>query len=869
MGLSQYKKKRKFNETPEPEGKKKGKAGKLIFVIQKHAASHLHYDFRLEMEGVLKSWAVPKGPSLNPEDKRLAMMVEDHPYDYKDFEGNIPEGNYGAGNVIVWDNGTYHALGVEEDDPKNEKLLLAGLHKGNLKIVLKGKKLKGEFALVKMHNGKQENAWLLIKHNDRYASDEDITEKNRSVISRVTLEKLEAQNDKKAPAKKAAKKAAPAKKVKAAKPGVKKKPEAVKPMLATLGKSPFDDPDWIFEMKFDGYRALAACDGKGEVELYSRNLQPFNKLFAPVAKALEQITHPCLIDGEVVVENEEGRSDFQLLQNYQNTGSGNLKYYVFDLLSLDGKDLTELPLLDRKKLLEMLIGNEQPEGVIYSSHVQETGKRFYEVALEHQLEGIIAKDAHSPYRVDKRTADWLKIKIVNEQEAVIAGITEPKGSRDHFGSLLLGAYENGELQYIGNCGSGFTQDTLKDLYKRFQPLFTDRSPFKKRIKGIGKVQWLKPRLVCQVKFTEWTGDAHMRHPVYLGLRIDKKPRDVVKESTSNMKPKSTDKPADKAGKDDKPEEGDSMKVGQTTVKLTNQDKLYWPEDKITKGDLIDYYSDVADIMLPYLKDRPQSMHRFPSGIHGQSFFQKDVDRELTPLWVRTEIIYSESNEEHIDYLVCDDKATLLYMANLGCIEINPWNSRAKHLEYPDWMVIDLDPEEISFKEVVKAALATKKVLDDLGIESYCKTSGATGLHVFVPLAAEYDYEVVKHFAHLVASYVHKLLPATTSLERSPSKRKRKVYLDFLQNRKGQTLAAPYSVRPRPGATVSTPLEWKEVNARLDPARFTIKTMRKRIDAKGDLWAPVIGKGADIEQAISRITKMEEEPETQVKVQRKK
>jgi bifunctional non-homologous end joining protein LigD len=620
-------------------------------------------------------------------------------------------------------------------------------------------------------------------------------------------------------------------------------------MLATLSEGAFNDKDWIFEIKYDGYRALAACNGQGGTELYSRNLLSFNHDFAQVVQDLSGMSHQCLLDGEVVVEDKEGISRFQLLQNYQNTKAGHLRYYVFDLLSLDGNDLTDMPLLERKQLLEMLLKKEKLPNVFYSGHIAGKGIEFFEKAVKAKLEGIIAKDAQSPYRINKRSAEWKKIKISREQEAVIVGITEPKGQRNHFGSLLLAVYNGTALEYIGNCGTGFDQAMLAALYGKFQPLFIDKSPFREKIPINGKVQWIKPQLVCQVKFTEWTQDGSMRHPVFLGLRKDKKAKDVKREIPVKMEKKT--KSANQLSAAETTADYE-LKVGKVVLKLTNQHKLYWPDDNISKGDLLHYYASVADIMLPYLKDRPQSLHRFPNGIKDAGFYQKDLDTDKIPEWVHTEQVFSESNNEYLDYLICNDKATLLYMANLGCIEIHPWNSRIQTPENPDWVVIDLDPEDIPFTEVVKAALATRKLLDKLEVESYCKTSGSTGLHIYVPLAAKYDYEIAKTFAQSIATQVNEVLPGTTSIVRMPAKRKKKVYLDFLQNRRAQTLAAPYSVRPKPGATVSTPLDWSEVNSRLDVSKFTIKNTLKRLDSKGDLWQPVIGKAANLDKAIRQI-----------------
>ena len=856
MSLSKYNQKRNFKQTEEPEGKI-GKSEKdLIFVVQKHAASHLHYDFRLELDGVLKSWAVPKGPSMNPDDKRLAMMVEDHPYDYKDFEGAIPEGNYGAGNVIVWDNGTYTT--ADEEAVSARKALKAALHKGHLSFVLKGKKLKGEFSLVKLH-GKQENAWLLIKKKDKYATDEDILKKNKSVLSNQTLESLEkkmesASNKNEIDDEDAPEEAAP-RKTKTAKTKTDKKETIgfVSPMLANIVDKPFDDPDWVFENKYDGYRTLATIT-PDEVHLFSRNELSFDKNFKPVLKELEKIKHEVILDGEVVVENEAGKASFQQLQNYLKNGEGNLKYYVFDILNLDGFSTVDLTLLERKELLKMLLEKYSFSNVFYSEHTVENGLKSLEIATKNNSEGIMAKKANSPYLVGKRSNNWLKIKIAQQEEAVIIGITEPKNSRSYFGALLLGQYYGKRLEYIGKCGTGFTEEVLKDLYTKFKPHFIKESPVVQKIKLRDKIQWLKPKFVCQVKFTEWTDDMRLRHPVYLGLRVDKKASEVFLTSktktlnTEVMKTKEKTETAKEQVETSKEKDYD-LKVGTKTLHLTNQDKIYFPESGITKGEIVQYYNEVADFILPYLKDRPQSMNRFPNGIDAPSFYQKDVDVDKIPSWLKTKKVYSESNDEHLDYLICNDKATLLYMANLGCIDINPWNSTIKQIENPDWLVIDIDPSKDKFEEVVQTALTVKEVMDEFETECYCKTSGASGLHVYIPLGAKYDYDSIKIFAQLVATEIQKRIPEITSLERSIKKRNNKIYVDYLQNRRGQTLAAPYSVRPVPGAQVSTPLEWSEVTPKLHPSQFTIKNVLPRFEKKGDLWAPVLGKGANIQKII--------------------
>jgi len=847
MSLSKYNQKRDFKQTREPKGEIEKSADKLIFVVQKHAASHLHYDFRLQMNGVLKSWAVPKGPSMDPEVKRLAIMVEDHPYSYKDFEGTIPEGNYGAGNVIVWDNGTYTS---DEKTASDEKQLLADLKKGRLSFILKGKKLKGEFSLVKLH-GKQENAWLLIKKHDKYASDSDVLENDKSVISKRNLDELEKRSEKliskteeKSETKSAVKKKSKAKTAEAG---------FLKPMLANITEKPFDDEEWIFENKYDGYRTIAVVNPPS-VELFSRNKISFDSNFKPIAEELKKIDHTVILDGEVVVENDAGRADFQMLQNYLKTGIGNLKYYVFDLLNLDGNSITDLSLLDRKELLKILFNKYDFSNIFYSEHTIGDGIKQFENARKSNSEGIIAKKADSSYSVGNRSNNWLKIKISNEEEAIIIGVTEPKNSRKYFGAILLGQYNGKELQFIGKCGTGFTESVLKELYTKLQPLFIDKSPLKEKVPLRDKIQWVKPKVVCQVKYSEWTQDKNLRHPVYLGLRIDKKASEVNFIGNIKENKKTNDNTtAMEDLKEHKTENDYDLKIGKTTLHLTNQNKIYFPKDGITKGDVVQYYNEVAPLMLPYLKDRPESMNRFPNGIDSPSFYQKDIDLDKTPKWLKTKKIFSESNDADVNYLICNDKETLLYMANLGCIEMNPWNSTIKHIQNPDWLVIDLDPAtENDFPLVVQTALVVKEVMDELETECLCKTSGATGLHIYIPLGAQYDYDSIKILAELIAKEVHARLPKITSIERSIKKRKNKLYIDFLQNRRGQTLAAPYSVRPKPGATVSTPLEWSEVTEKLHPSQFTIKNVLSRFEKKGDLWKPILSKGANIKKIILKL-----------------
>ncbi len=829
MGLEDYRDKRDFARTPEPPAKTGAAQEKLRFVVHKHAASHLHYDLRLELDGVLKSWAVPKGPSLDPTIKRLAMMVEDHPFDYKNFEGIIPPGNYGAGSVIIWDEGTCNAYDTEERN-ESQQLFRRGLAKGDLKFVLHGHKLQGKFALVKIRSA-ADNSWLLVKKNDEFASSEDITLKDRSVVSGRAVDALGPEQEEP---------------VVADLPGqAAPMPHNISPMLATLGREPFDHPDWIFEIKLDGYRTIAEI-AAGSILLYSRNLLSFTARYPTIAASLAAVGREAILDGELVVMDERGRSDFQLLQNYGRTGSGMIVYSVFDLLYLDGKDLRDLPLLTRKSLLQQILP-DLPD-VRYCDHIAESGTSFFKVAQENRLEGMIAKRAGSRYETGKRSRDWLKIKASLRQEAIICGFTAPRGSRKKFGALVLGAYENGQLTYIGHSGGGFDEATLHALHELLLPMVQPNSPFAKKVATNMPVQWVKPVLVCEVAFSEWTGEGLMRHPVYLGLREDKDAGSVIRETFPAVS--SVESPPTF---DSSPGKEKELIIENRKIKLSNMDKVFWPEEGLTKGDVVDYYRTISSVILPHLKDRPQSLYRTPNGISEAGFFQKDV-KDLVADWLVREQVYSESQQKTITFLLCQDEATLVFMANLGCIEINPWLSRLGTLDYPDFLVIDLDPEDIGFDKVIETALAVKAVLDQAGAVGFPKTSGATGMHIYVPLQAGYDYETAGRFAHLIATLAKNLVPDFTSLERSPGKRQGKVYLDFLQNKRGQTLAAPYSIRPRPGATVSTPLLWSEVKAGLEPHDFTLRSMPARLKKMGDIFSGVLGPGIDMKQCLENLEK---------------
>ncbi|MFZ1798595.1 MAG: DNA ligase D [Chitinophagaceae bacterium] len=850
MALTKYNTKRNFKETSEPQGKADKQSG-FRFVVQRHHASHLHYDFRLELGGVLKSWAVPKGPSLNPKDKRLAMMVEDHPVSYIKFAGDIPEGNYGAGHVTLWDKGKFVPVN-KDHEALTEKQALSAIHKGELKFSLKGKKLKGEFVLVHLKNdSKNDNSWLLIKHKDDYAT------------TSYNAEDLVSAAVKKAGEKKKQKDIAPEKSLVPKRstslrsPSAKKYTQFYKPMLATLVDKPFDDADWIFEIKWDGYRAIADCQDN-TIKLYSRNGLSFSDKFPQIAEALTALPHEAVLDGEIVLMDKNNKPSFQKLQHYEDNKELPLLYYVFDLLFLDKKDIRHLPLLERKELLKNLLEKNNNDLIRYCDHIDKNGIAFFESAKKADLEGIIAKKSDSQYTCNTRSKEWLKIKNINSREGIIVGYTKPRNSRKYFGALVLAQYANNELIYMGHTGTGFDEKTLRDLWEKMQPLITKTSPFKEKVKVNMPVTWIKPKLVCELNYTEMTEDGLMRHPVFLGLRIDKSKKEVIKTTEMPTPVKKINKnivEKKKLNSSAAVEEGDDdkkVKVNNHVLSLTNLNKVYWPKEKFTKGDLIDYYEKISPYILPYLKGRPLSLKRNPNGILDDGFFQKDFGAQA-PAWIPKAEVESDSNKKTIEYIMCENKAALMYIANLGCIEINPWNSLYKKMDFPTYMIIDIDPsDKNSFDEVIETALATKDVLDAAGADCYCKTSGATGLHVYVPMGGKYDYEQVKNFAHLVAHLISLRVPKFTSLERSLTKRGKKIYVDFLQNRRGQTLASAYSVRPKPGATVSTPLEWKEVKKGLHPSQFTIKNIFDRLEKKGDLFTPVLKKGIDLKKCLAKL-----------------
>jgi bifunctional non-homologous end joining protein LigD len=833
MTLHAYQQKRNFKTTPEPATKKAAHSDKLIFVVQRHKASRLHYDFRLEMDGVLKSWAIPKGPSMNPADKRLAIKVEDHPYAYKDFEGVIPPGNYGAGIVEIWDRGYY--TGSLNSGKNAQKELLKALDTGHLNITLHGKKLKGEFALVKL-KASQDNSWLLIKHKDEYAVQEEYDSEAETPKDSPINKALGMRSKK--PANKPTK--APA----------QDKPDYIPAMLAKEIKQPFDDKDWIFEIKWDGYRAIAELN-KAEVKLYSRNGNLFNDKYPEIIDALAQMDVEAVIDGEIVVMDEQGNPNFQLLQHYSEQRSQPIYYYVFDILKLNNQSVMELPLVKRKELLRtfILFRTLIKNSVIkYSDHIEEKGKEMFALMAERNMEGIMAKKADSLYLPGQRSANWLKVKYRKSVDAIICGFTEPEGERKYFGALILGLMQGQTIKYIGHTGTGFDNSLLKSLYQQLTPLAIPQSPFNETVKTNTPVTWVKPVLVCEVEFTEKTRDGMLRNPAFIRLRPDKPVEDTTMASSETItKEQAETESAPKASNDT------VIPFGRVKVPVSNWDKLYWPEEKITKGDVVEYYLNIADLILPYLKNRPQSLKRNPEGIANEGFFHKDAG-ENVPSFVKTIAVHSESSDKDVDYIICNNKATLTYLNNLGCIEINPWHSTIQSLDCPDYLIIDIDPsDKNTFEQVIEAANIVHEILEKAGAANFCKTSGATGLHVYIPTHKKYTYAQLKDFAELICVMATEQLPETTSTERSLSERGNKIYLDYLQNSKGQTVVAPYSLRPYPGATASAPLKWAEVKPGLTPAQFNIFTLPARVKKTGDLFKGILGKGIDMETLLDKMT----------------
>ena len=825
-GLEDYRKKRDASRTSEPFGRiDPSLAG--VFVVQKHAATRTHFDLRLEMDGVLKSWAVPKGPSVDPDEKRFAVQTEDHPIEYQDFEGVIPEGNYGAGAMIVWDKGLW--VPIEGDK--------VGLEKGKLLFELRGYKLRGVWTMFRISKQEKGNEWLLVKKPDGWARDpEDAELPQHSVLSGLTVEELAAGGGRCAElVEELADRGVKERLVDAAEQRV---------MLAQPRETPFSKKGWIFELKYDGFRLLAS-KAAGRVRLFYRHGSEATHVFPEIARAIAALpVERATIDGEVVILDAESRPSFQRLQQRtQLRRSIDLQqasvrlpatFFGFDLLQLEDYDLRSLPLDDRKHFLEGVLPQAGP--LRFCDHIHERGEDLFESVEAMGLEGIVAKKADSTYRPG-RSSNWQKIRVDRSDEFAIVGYTLPKGSRTGFAALHLGHYRDSDedrasgddgrrFLYAGRVGTGFSQADLDSIHQELQQDIQAECPLEGPAPKGDRQVWVEPRLVCEVRFKELTDAGLLRHPSFLCLREDKGVGECIWLDDVQKEEREQALAA-----------AEEMARSQRKVRLSNLTKVFWPEEGYTKGDLIGYYLSIAPWILPYLRNRPLVLTRYPDGINGKSFFQKNAP-EFAPDWVRTETIWSEHSEREIQYFVCEDAESLEFIANLGAIVLHLWSSTLDSLSLPDWCILDLDPKEAPFVDVVKVARAVKRLCDDIELDCFVKTSGSTGLHVLLPLARQCNYEQSRLLAELIARVVAYENPDFATITRVIERREGKVYLDYGQNGHGRLLVAPFSVRPLPGAPVSAPLRWREVNSKLTLERFTIKSVPRRMKRLKD--EPLLG-----------------------------
>ena len=816
--LDEYRRKRSADRTPEPMGSGAPRPG--IFVVQKHSATRMHYDLRLEWDGVLKSWAVPRGPSPDPADKRMAVMTEDHPVDYADFEGVIPAGEYGGGPMIIWDRGRWEPHG----DPRR------GLEAGKLLFELKGFKLKGMWTLVKI---KGRNAtgkdWLLIKETGDGHVRRGGTFDDRSIVSGLDVHELPQR------AQRLQQIRAQCESLGAPRPAPA--PESFQPMLAEPRSEAFDDPAWLFELKYDGFRAIVAREAQRPRLFYRRGTDA-TSVFPDLARALLGLQADRFVaDGEIVVLDDVGRPVFQRLQKRAlltaprdvERAAAELPatLFLFDLLAFEDFDLRPVPLVERKKLLQLLV---PPLGAVRAvDHVQGHGRALFASVRELGLEGVVAKRAQSPYRAG-RFRDWQKIRADRNGDFAVVGMSSPEGSRSGFGSLHVAVHDGQGFRYVGRVGGGFDEKELTKTRAELEQDVIAKPPCTGTLPTGRGHTWVKPRLVVEVRYKEITEDGLLRQPVFLRFRPDKPPEECTAPGAPPM-PEILEK---------------------KEVPFSNLDKVFWPDQPYTKGDLINYYRAISPWLLPYLRDRPLVLTRYPDGIAGKSFFQKDAP-DYVPSWVRTERFYSEDSERDIDYFICDDVETLLYLINLGTIPLHLWSARLTAVEHPDWCIIDLDPKTAPFKDVVKLARATHELCEAIGLPSYCKTSGQKGLHVLIPLGGQLNHQQSTTLAELIARAVEKDHPGISSTERNIPARKGRVYLDYLQNGRGKTIAGPFSARPVPAATVSMPLTWKEVGPRLDPAKFTLKTAPTRMKRlMRDPHELLLSQKPDLQAALQKL-----------------
>ncbi|PWE37824.1 DNA ligase D [Pseudomonas prosekii] len=823
--LDDYNSKRDFDATPEPSGavkrtRRTAKAQALQFCIQKHDATRLHYDFRLEIDGTLKSWAVPKGPSLDPQVKRLAMEVEDHPLDYASFEGNIPQGHYGAGDVIVWDRGIWKPIG----DP------LESLKKGKLKFELEGEKLGGIWNLVRTHQEGKQKPWFLIKHQDAAAKPEaefDVVKAQPdSVLSERTLIPKKRKG-KTAEAKPVEQVPAPRKrKGSGTLTGAKKAPlpATLKPQLATLVESA-PSGDWRYEIKFDGYRMLARIEN-GTVQLFTRNGHDWTAKLPSQAQALASLgLESAWLDGEVVAADENGVPSFQLLQNAFESGkSGAIVFYLFDMPYLNGVDLREVPVEERRSALAKVLERSEDEILRFSEDFGEDASDLLASACQMNMEGLIGKRVGSPY-VSRRSDDWIKLKCQQRQEFVVVGYTEPKGARTLFGALLLGLHDkdSGELRYAGKVGTGFNERTLKSIHAQLTPLEVKKPavvnpPTGFEAKG---VHWLKPDLLAEVAYAEITKDGSVRHSVFHGLRSDKPAKDITEETPKDVSEPSTPAPAKKPKKSATPTPG--------KIRITHPDRVIDASSGSTKMQLAEYYVSIADWILPTLKNRPIALVRAPEGVAGELFFQKNAERLAIP---GIESVDGET------VMLINNAEALVGAVQMSTIEFHSWNARAPDLERPDRFVLDLDPDPaLPWKSMVEATTLTLTILDELGLTSFVKTSGGKGIHLVVPLTPKDSWDSVKEFSHGIVKYMAKLIPQRFSAVSGPKNRVGRIFIDYLRNAKGATTINAYAARTREGLPVSVPIYREEVAEIKGANVWNIHNLHERLGELGeDPWA---------------------------------
>lgn len=813
--LTSYRKKRSADGTPEPfGGTPTSIAGApLRFVIHHHAARQKHFDLRLEMQGVLRSWAIPKGPSPSVKEKRFAALVEDHPVEYGDFEGLIPEGNYGAGRTIIWDRGFY----LPKGDP------VEGLQQGKILFELRGQKLHGTWTLVRM-KGETGKEWLFIKEMDELADDAKSTEDYPmgSVFTGLSLDDFARGYEPQAEIEKTLKRT-----------GEKRAYRAHKPMLAKVSE-PFSRKGWLFEVKYDGYR-LTCIKDDSSVRLISRNNNDLTASFPEIAEAVARLPHEHLvIDGEAVVHSASGLPSFARLQKRGRLSKpgaiarATLEHpatlYAFDLLQYGGTNLEKLALIRRKTLLAQIL--PAPGMIRYSDHIEKDGKAMYDAAARLGLEGIVAKKKDSPY-VSGRSDHWKKIRVEQTDDFVVMGYKEK--TKGDIRSLAVGQYIEGTLVYQGHVGSGLSQSMVAEFAAELEQLNV--------VKTESGTRWVEPELTCEVRYKEFTPAGQLRHPVLLRMRDDKPPEECIRWiSTKDLEEPQVE--------DDKPVK---------EVALSNQDKVFWPAEQYTKGDMVTYYEKVAPWLLPWLADRPLVMTRYPDGIEGKSFFQKDAPG-FVPNWMRIEKMWSESTGREISHLIVDSVESLIYVANMASIPLHIYHSRTQQIETPDWCVLDLDPKDAPFKDVIKIARAIKQLCDEINLRAYLKTSGSTGLHVLIPLGGQFTFDQSRDLGELLSRVIVGRLPEVATIIRNPEKRDGRVYIDYLQNGAGKLIAAPYCVRPLPGAPVSMPLAWKDLTARLTPDQFTIKNAFRRLARiNHDPAIDVLSADIDLLSALETLT----------------